>query len=147
MLSTWLCHAPEHNPNAAFCGHPCPSGMYVVQTVAVLLMPIYAAGEGAQWSRQRQVLETIGIIGACLGTAALFPQYAEKIFAVTGEAVKQLQHCIPAVSADTVSQLRQLPAGPVRHTYRTVPAAGLPLLALCRGDRVSGLLQAPQLSA
>ena len=68
--------------------------MHAVRTFALLLMHVCAAGEGAQWSRQRQVLETVGIIGACLGTAALFPQYAEKIFAVTGEAVKQLLHCI-----------------------------------------------------
>lgn len=52
------------------------------------------AGEGAQWSRQRQVLETVGIIGACLGTAALFPSYAEKIFAVTGATAVCLVCCV-----------------------------------------------------
>ncbi|KAK9867727.1 hypothetical protein WJX84_006460 [Apatococcus fuscideae] len=56
------------------------------------------AGEHARYSRARHWLETLGIILSTLAISAAYPQYSEKIFAITGAtAVCLVCYVIPVV--------------------------------------------------
>ncbi|KAK9843248.1 hypothetical protein WJX74_009204 [Apatococcus lobatus] len=69
------------------------------------------AGEHAPYSRARHWAETLGIVLATLATSAAYPQYSEKIFAITGAtAVCLVCYVIPvAIHLKLRARSRQPP--------------------------------------